>query len=360
MDNIDLTDKVLLALQYVEELTNKKKRSLLERVDDPSELCLSAARSSVVKILGEDKAREFFDNCERADGIIAELQKRDIHWITYLNDNYPEKLAQIYDSPLVLFVKGNTAALDADSIAVVGTRRPSRYGVRVATEFTREFAKAGLVVVSGFARGVDGIAHRTCIDNGCPTVAVFACGLDVCYPAEHRGLIEGILQNGGAIISEYPLGTKPLQYHFPERNRIISGLARAVFLPEAAKKSGSLITMRLANEQGRDLFIAPGNIYSEESAGSNELLIDMPHALVISPENVLDAMRVKRTVVKEDTVELSLIENQIVDALHDDELHFEELLSVTATSVGELTNALFNLELNGIVQKTGGNYYALS
>lgn len=353
-------DKILLALACVQELSLKKKSGLLELVDDVNELVSPEAKKTVFKVLGDEQATEFFDNLKRIDEIEKDLQSHDVDYVTFLDDDYPEKLFEVYDKPQVLFLKGNKQILNKDSIAVVGTRKPTRYGAKIADEFAREFAEAGLVVVSGFARGIDATAHKACVQTGHETIAVFACGLDVVYPAEHKGLYEGILQNDGLLVSEYPLGAKPLQYHFPDRNRLISGLARAVFLPEAAKNSGSLITMRLAIEQGKEIFVTPGNIFMEEAAGSNELLKEMPHAMVFSADDVLDAMRVNREVRVKETVELDFAESQIVDALHDNELHFEELLEITGLGVPELTNTLINLELNGIIQQTTGNYYILA
>ena len=358
MDLKDSTTKALLALAYIDELSYKKKQTLLDSVDEPS--VLPNEKSIVRKVLGEAQAEEFFKKYSDIDNIIATLEGKGYHWLSYLDGDYPNALREIEDRPIVLFVHGSVSALSSDCIGVVGSRRLSRYGEKVAEDFSREFARAGLTVVSGFARGADCVAHKACIANGSPTVAVFGCGLDVCYPAEHRGMIDGIIMNGGAIVSEYPLGTKPLQYHFPERNRIISGMSRATFLAQAAKKSGSLITVRYAIEQGRDVFAVPGNIYAAENEGANELLREIPAALAICPDDVLDALHVKRATVEKQAVELSLSESQIVDALHDGELHFEDLLSVTELSVSELTNALFNLELNGLIQNTGGNYYSLA
>ena len=359
MDKFDQNTKVLIALQCVEELSNKRKIALLEEFDEPSELEESFARGIVEKNLG-DNAKEFFAKLGKIDAILEDLQKREIHWLTYLDEDYPKALCDVYDKPIALFAKGNLDALAMRKISVVGTRRPTRYGAKVAEEFSREFARAGLCVVSGFARGIDGIAHKACVDNGTATIAVFACGLDVVYPAEHRGLMDGILANGGLLMSEYPLGTKPLQYHFPDRNRIVSGLSEAVFLPQAAKKSGSLITMRLAIEQGKEIFVVPGNIYDEENQGGNDLLREMPHALAISPEDVLDALHVQREVVVKEPVQLSLVESSILDDLHDGEKHFEELLADTGLNVADLTNVLFNLEIEGLVVKSAGNYYSQS
>ena len=359
MAGLDDTRRVLLALQCVCELSNKKRTELLEYFDNPCDALDESEKRTVFSILGDEHATEFFKNVENADSLANELEKRDIRFVSFLDDAYPQKLFDIYDKPTALFVKGNLGALERKCVSVVGTRRPTRYGAKVAEEFSREFARAGLCIASGLARGVDGIAHKACVDNASPTIAVFASGLDVVYPAEHRGLVDGILANDGLILSEYPLGTKPLQYHFPDRNRIVSGISEAVFLPQAAKKSGSLITMRLAIEQGKEIFVTPGNIYDEENAGGNELLREMPHALAISPEDVLDALHVQREVVEKQPVQLDLVESSIIDALHDGEKHFEELLAETGLGVADLTNVLFNLEIDGLVVKTAGNFYAL-
>ncbi len=358
IDSKSVQSKILLALQCVEELTNKKKYSLIDVLDCIEDVLSS--NSVVTKVLGYENALKFFDNYKCIDDYIARLEKCEVHWLTYLEDEYPASLLEIGDYPIVLFYKGSIDAVNSNGIAVVGTRRPTRYGAKIAQEFSSEFARAGLTVISGLARGVDSIAHKACVEQGGTTVAVYASGLDICYPAEHRGLQDSILASGGAIVSEYALGVKPLQYHFPERNRIVSGLSRAVFLPQAAKKSGSLITMRLAIEQGKDIFVVPGNIYDEESEGSNALLREMPHALAISPEDVLDSLHISREVIVKEAVEISLVESMILDALHDDEKHFEELLQASGLAVAELTNVLFDMELNGLIEKTAGNYYMLA
>ncbi len=360
IDALNPTSKTLLALAMVGELSIKKKHALIESVDDICDVTLANVHSRVFNVLGDTYATEFYQNLDKVDDYIENLKARDIHFVTYLDDEYPDSLREICDFPILLFFKGSIDAINSHGISVVGTRRPTRYGAKVTQEFANEFAKAGLTIISGLARGVDSIAHKASVDNEKPTVAVFASGLDVVYPAEHRGLVDSILANGGAIVSEYPLGTKPLQYHFPERNRIVSGLSRAVFLSQAAKKSGSLITMRLAIEEGKDIFVVPGNIYDEESAGSNNLLREMPHALAITPEDVLDALHISREVVVKQEIELSLVENMIIDALHDDEKHFEELIEITGLSVSELTSILFDMELEGLIDKSAGNYYLLA
>ncbi len=352
--------KIIVALSLVDELSLKKKRELLSALPNPADWIQERHSATVVKILGDKHSTEFNTKYANIDSYLQEMERNEVSWITFYDEEYPEQLREIYDFPLVLFAKGNTSLLNSDCIAVVGTRTPTRYGQKVADSFTRDFARAGLTIVSGFARGVDSIAHKACVVTESPTIAVFACGLDTCYPAEHKGLYDSILIAGGLIVTEYPLGTKPLQYHFPERNRIISGLSRGVFLPEATLKSGSLITARLSIEQGKELFIVPGNINSPESEGTNKLLQEMPHALVISTEDVLSRLGVRAVSVETEVVELNICETLVVEALHDRELHFEELLELTSLSAGELSTMLMNLEINGIIEHTGGNYYSLA
>lgn len=366
MNNTSEYTRLLLSLQCVGELSGKRKEKFLDCIDalgcgySAAALCSDEVRALARKTLSEEAAGGFYRNLEKSDILIDKMLEKGVGWLTRSDVEYPEKLREIDGAPIILFLKGDAALLNRDIIAVVGTRKPTRYGAKIADSFSREFANAGLCVVSGFARGIDSIAHKACVDMKAPTIAVMACGLDVCYPAEHRGLYAGILSNGGLAVSEYPPGTKPLQYHFPERNRIISGLSRAVFLPEAAVKSGSLITVRLAIEQGREVFITPADIFSEEGAGSNAMLRQIPHAFVASADDVLDALRVDRVKRERETVELTLCESRIAEALKDAELHFEELLELTALDVADLNTALVNLEINGIIERTGGNYYVLS
>lgn len=296
----------------------------------------------------------------RCGPLFRRLADKGIGWVTYLDDEYSDLLRETDARPAVLFTKGNASLLNTFSLAIVGTRRPTRYGAKLADEFAREFARAGITVVSGFARGIDSCAHRACVESGAPTVAVFGCGVDVCYPAENRELYKAVLTSGGLILSEYAPGTHPMPYRFPERNRIISGLCRGVLLPEAAEKSGSLITANTAVEQGRDLFVIPGNVYSQESRGTNALLRTMPHALTLSPEDVLSYYRMAPAEKsEEEPMQFDMTESLILDSLHDGEKHFEELLADTGLTASELSGALVGLELAGALVQTGGNHYAL-
>ena len=200
------------------------------------------------------------------------LNKNKIKTITLEKESYPEKLKNIYNSPQTLYVLGNKELLNEKSIAIIGCRNASDYGLRSAYKFGYELAKKGVCIISGFARGVDTYSHMGAVAAKGKTIAVLGCGLDVLYPSENLELYKQILINNGTIVTEYPLGSKPERYHFPARNRIISGLSDGVLVVEAKEKSGTLITVEHALEQGKDVYAIPGNITSKNSYGTNELI----------------------------------------------------------------------------------------
>lgn len=360
MNGRDRDTAALVALQYTERISARKRDALIRRLPVPSEL-FTEEGATLLRTLSPEAADEFKTVSEGIDGVFDALKRAGASWVTCLDDEFPELLREIEPMPAALFVKGSVSALGGFALGVVGTRKPTRYGLKLADMFAREFARAGITVVSGFARGVDTAAHKACIEGGAPTVAVFGCGVDICYPGENRALYDAIIGGGGAVVSEYPLSTKPVSYHFPERNRLISGLSRGIFLPEAAKKSGSLITAELALEQGRDLFVTPGSVFSEESGGTNELLRSAPHALVLSPDDVLAHYRMTAAerVREGDTGQMTIEETTVIEALRRGEMHFEELIAETGLGASELSDILVNLELSGIAEQTGGNHYAL-
>lgn len=188
------------------------------------------------------------------------------------NEDYPQKLGNIYAKPQNLYLIGNEKLLDCKSIAIVGCRNCSNYGKEQAIRFGYELAKKDICIISGLARGIDTYAHIGAIKAKGKTVAVLGCGLDIIYPPENINLYKQIIENGGAIITEYPLGSKPEKHHFPARNRIISGIADAILVVEAKRKSGTIITVNYALEQGKDVYAVPGNISSINSYGTNELI----------------------------------------------------------------------------------------
>lgn len=352
----------LLILNAVEGLGLKRKHKLLS-IAEPKDLLTDFDRykPALLKILGTEVFGKL-ENLKTEETLEKEwddLQKHDVKVTSVFDESYPNSLRNIDEYPLLLYFKGNEDLFGNRGVAVVGTRGASRYGLNVTRDFATEFARAGLNVISGFARGVDTAAHKAALDVKGGTIAVVASGLDVCYPAENRALMERILDEDGLFVSEYCLGTYAAQYNFPERNRIISGLADAVFVPEMRIKSGTMITVNHALEQGKDVFVVPANINQPTAEGSNLLLKQMQGALVLSPEDVLEAMGVKADKKQKESVQLGFYEMQILEILEQGETHFEELMEKTGLNANDLQNVVFNMEMNDLIDRTSGNYFTL-
>jgi DNA processing protein len=262
-----------MALTQVDGLGVRGAHKLIERFGSPQ----AAYHASLTELescgLPPRLAQALFAQAglKEADKEIEEAAKQGCELLTAGGSEYPPLLKQIPDPPLVLYVRGNARILAQHAIAVVGTRRPTAYGLQVARRLARDLAQRQLVVVSGLARGIDSAAHHGALEASGKTVAVLGSGMDVIYPRENQRLAEKIMESG-ALISEFPLGTSPAPENFPIRNRIISGLSLGVLIVEAAEFSGSLITGRLASEQDREVFAVPGNITSAQSFGPNHLI----------------------------------------------------------------------------------------
>lgn len=328
--------KALIMLSTIEGYNARKKR--FDSVDRPCEL---------------------YDDYTVADNMIADMQKSGIDVITIVDEDYPELLRNTNDSPYTLYYKGDKSLFNSkDLLAVVGTRKISTYGKNIMQNFVPVFIKSGFKIISGLARGVDSIGHRISLENHTPTVAIVANGLDICYPPENADMQRAIAETG-LVVSEYPIGAKPLQYHFLERNRIISGLSQGVFIPEAGEKSGSLITANYAIEQGRELFIVPGNIFSGLSAGCNKKLKELQAAITLAPEDVIQALG--RSTRKEDpkVVQLDFDLQSIVDVLKDGAKHFDVILEKTSMNIARLSSALTQLEILGVIRKLQGNNFEI-
>ena len=288
------------------------------------------------------------------------LEQADCRAVTRVSEDYPSLLAEIYDPPATLYVRGD-CPLDAERMfSIVGSRRVSRDGQRAAREIAAQLAREDVIVVSGMARGIDTCAHEGTLSAHGRTIAVLGCGVDVVYPPENDHLAEQILDNGGAIISEYVPGTKPLPGHFPARNRIISGLTQGTLLVEGAKGSGAMITVNFATEQNRDVFAVPGSIYSPLSAMPNRLIVDGAHP-VISAWEILDyyrwADKPERLPEGPPAIELDETEKSIVLPLTEQELSFEEITNLTQIPPSKLNSHLTMLELRGIIVKVPGGMY---
>lgn len=294
---------------------------------------------------------------------------------------WPLRLSEIYDPPLVLYVHGNSRALSRPGIAVVGTRHPTPYGIGMAERLSNDLAARGMTIFSGLARGVDAASHRGAIHARGKTVAVFGTGVDVVYPRENKKMIDGILECGGALISEFPLQTFPAPQNFPIRNRIISGLSLGVLVVEAGEYSGTRITARCALEQSRELFAVPGNVTSRNAWGPNtlikqgakltatwedvweELPADIKQQLESEWEPSASDQKPQASSLFNNDEQLTPREKKILAALKKDELtHIDVLIEKLEPEVSssEIFAALFELELNGKIKQMPGKNFVKS
>jgi DNA processing protein len=323
-----------------------------------SELTLAAfAAETGSHVLAEPRTARFsafraaFD--ERA--FRAELAVRGLRWLARSAQSFPPRLRAIHDPPPGLFLRGDAASdvLAQPCVAVVGARSCSSYGAQVARTLGRELAAAGLVVVSGLARGIDGEAHRGALEAGGVTVAVLGCGIDRDYPASHRDLAARIADSG-LVVSEYAPGVEPAPWRFPARNRIVAGLCAATVVVEAREASGALITADLALEEGRDVFAVPGEITSALSAGTNALL-RLGAVPLTSAADVLSALGVEAA-VSEPPATATGPAADVLAVIRDAPVGADELVRVTGRSAGEVAVALSELELAGLVSEADGLY----
>ena len=284
-----------LALNRLRVLKTSEKLILSQILDGPSRLA-RLRRNDLEELIGRRLVRGAWEPAAAVEAARADsdyLSDRGIRTITYMNPEYPPQLREIYDPPYLLFVRGRLPGNDLPQVAVVGTRKPTGIARETAFRLGAGFARAGVPVVSGLARGIDSEAHRGAVAAGGVTVAVLGCGIDEVYPKENKRLASGILETGGALLSEYPPGMPPLKYNFPERNRIISGLSRAVVLVQAPVRSGALITADYALEQGRDLVVAAGCSDGPPGLGSRELA-ESGAVCIRSAEEVLEEWALER------------------------------------------------------------------
>jgi len=301
------------------------------------------------------KARDSVDpNAE-----IDRLADAGVRALPRFDAAYPQRLAEISNSPPVLYVKGQWLPKDEWSVSVVGTRRATAYGRQAAGELTRGLAANRVTIVSGLARGIDGIAHRAAIEANGRTVAVLANGLDSVYPLEHAGLAEEIVEQG-ALITDYPLGTKPRSEFFPRRNRIISGVSLGTLIIEGDYKSGAMITTRLATEQNREVFAVPGSIFSAESRGPLSLLRDGATP-VSRAKDVMEALNLTMVGAQMDFGRAAPPEKPeeraLMGAPTRDPSHVDEIVRVSGLAAKEVSATLALLELKGLVRKVGSMQY---
>lgn len=362
-----------IALSFVTGVGSRTAAALIDRFGSPSSVFQSSSAALESAGLKRDtiaviKSTELLEKAAREIEGIARVNGEAL---VLTDERYPPLLRETYDPPIVIYCLGNLKeAFSQPAVAIVGSRRCSTYGRNVAEKLSRELAERGVTVISGLARGIDSAAHRGALDGRGLTVGVMGTGLDAVYPKENRKLAERIV-DGGALITEFPLATPPASQNFPFRNRVISGVSLGVMIVEGAERSGSLITARLAYEQGRDVFAVPGNITSAKSFGPNYLIKDgaklvqtwrdvieeLPadmKATILSAER--GESRIKQIVI--DEVALTEPERTVLKMLStDDGVHIDQLISRSGLSPGELMGALLQLEMSDRIRQLPGKTF---
>ena len=383
--------KYWLALKSLEGVGNTLVGPLLERFGSPASV-FSAPVHELAGVRGMSrKIAEAILAFSDWDGILRQidgLNQAGFRVVTFLDECYPKNLLNMYDRPALLYVAGHLQSDDI-CVAIVGSRHASTYGKYTTDRISRELTLRGVTIVSGMARGIDSSAHRGALAAKGRTVAVLGSGLDVIYPPENKKLFDAIVQSG-AVISEYPPGTQPLPFHFPARNRIISGMSYGVLVVEAGEKSGSLITAKLAMEQGREVFAIPGPIDSSSSRGTNSLikqgakLIDnvddileeiLPQLERMATESVPLSRKAdetgsgqsipekngipERTAPEKDRETLSPVDRKILEAIAGGQTHADDIIAGTGLPPAEALGALMILEIKGWVLQHPGKLFTL-
>jgi DNA processing protein len=357
----DLRD--LLALHLLPGLGPRLTAALLRRFGSAGAvLRAGAGQLREVPHIGP-KLSEDLCQAMRSVDVGAELEliaRHGVHLRALGAPDYPASLAQIHDPPHLLYVRGSIEPADAKAVALVGSRKFTGYGRRVTERLATDLARAGYIVISGLARGIDGIAHRAALQAGGRTLAVMAGGLSRVYPPEHAALADEVAA-AGALVSEAPMAGEPLPGTFPARNRIISGLSRGVVIVEAAEKSGALITAEHAAEQGRTVFAVPGPVDGPSSAGTNALIREGA-VLVRGAEDVIEELEGIRAPAVPPAIappppELDDVQRRLWEFLAEGARHLDEMAQRLALSVPQLSGALLTMEMKKVVRRLPGNRY---
>ncbi len=363
--NLD-ESRALLQLATVPGIGPTRIRSLVAHFHS-AQAAFSASVAALCQASGIDRTlAESIHQNHDADFATRQLEilaQRKERLLTYWDKDYPALLKKIPDPPVLLYLKGTLSAQDQNAIAVVGTRAPTQYGKMVAEKLVAELAVRGLTIVSGLARGIDTIAHRTAIKNGGRTLAVLGSGLDVMYPAENERLSQEISARG-AVLSEYAYGAKPDAVNFPRRNRIISGLALGVIVVEAGLESGAMITANFALEHNREVFAVPGSILSMKSAGPHQLIREGAK-LVHRIDDVLEELLTQldlfgpQAAEAKPAPELDAKSLRIYQMLSHENMHVDELIRSSGLGSSEVMAILLDLEFKNLVRQLPGKFFVL-
>ena len=354
-----------LALSFIDGLGTISYRNLIRKFHSPDRVFKASVRDlEGVRGLkpGVTKEIKGFNQVARVKHELELMRKHQITLVSFLDENYPSNLLNIYDPPPFLYVKGELRKEDKVAVAVVGSRFASHYGKLITERISQDLALEGVTVVSGMARGIDASAHRGALSVKGRTIAVLGCGIDINYPAENRKLKEEIASHG-AIVSEFHMSTPPASSHFPVRNRVISGLSLGVVVIEASHRSGSLITARLALEQGRDVFAVPGSIDSLRSRGTHKLIKEGAKLVEDAQDIFTELIPQIRGCTQlaspqQDKSELLSEEaRHILELLEGGQLQIDKIIAGTGLPSNQVSSTLLDLELSGLIRQLPGKVF---
>jgi DNA processing protein len=362
-NGINISD--LLRLSAIPGVGANRLRALVTHFESPTSV-LEAAPRELIRVEGIDKKLASTIAHYTAGKVFAEeqlslLNKANGRIVTLWHDEYPEYLRKIYDPPPLLFVLGTIAKNDKYAVAIVGTRRPSAYGKLIAERFAKELSEKGIAIVSGLARGIDTAAHWSSLHAGGRTIAVIGSSIDMIYPSENKKLAACIEENG-AVVSEFFMGTKPDPGNFPRRNRIISGMSLGTLIIETAENGGAMITASTTLDQNRELFCIPGNITEKYSIGTNRLIRDGHAKLVQTVDDIIAELKSSlRPILKfaqpQTPVVLSIFEQKIFDLLTSEPSHIDVLSERSGLSIPDTLVNLLSLEFKGLVRQLAGKMF---
>ncbi|MEZ4357605.1 MAG: DNA-processing protein DprA [Eubacteriales bacterium] len=355
-------EKMFIRVALTKGMTLKLFNNIIEQYVDLKELFADARKKHLKITLPMEVESRFYKSNEEVgiDKFILKMDKMGINLVTRLNPEYPMYLREIYDAPNVLFVKGNIGNISDKIFSIVGTRKCTRRGYKLAEEIACDLASAGVTVVSGMARGIDSAANTGAINAGGVTVAVLGCGVDIVYPKENAKLYDAILENG-AIISEYVPGTRPLPSNFPKRNRIISGMSVGVLVIESSEKGGSSITAKHALLQGRDVFVGQGGAFLKNAELAN-ILSESGCRTITSAKQILEEYSwgyINEQSENKNIEGLDFLQQQIYNLLLIGDANIEELSQKLSVEIDELNTTLTIMELLGLIKRLPGLSYTI-
>jgi DNA processing protein len=363
---MDLGSREILIWLNSLSIGNSNIKNIIEYFPNLQELWVSNSKQIRAMKGIRDEVKEsilYNRNLDNIESLFKNAEKQNVHIVTIFDEEYPTGLRYLNDNPQVLYIKGENLMNNSVSIGIVGSRKATSYGKWACEKFTKELVELGVTIISGLATGIDTLAHRTTLENGGKTIAVLGNGIDTIYPKRNLSLYKEI-EREGSLITEFPLGTPPLAYNFPQRNRIISGLSKGVIVIEAQEKSGSLITAHHALDQGKDVFALPGNINSIFSGGTNKLIKDGAKPLLTIDDVIEEIYELQEMVRinnsnKIDYSNYSETEIKIIKVLETGPVHLDIIAYKLGMDIQVATSLLTVLELKGAISELSSRVFTI-